>query len=72
MKVIYSDGTKGELSEENSKNLYIQNRFTLEDWQTLKNEMDKLGIIKFEDPFLSKLGADLVSIEYVKNQIAAH
>lgn len=72
MKVIFTDSTSGELSKEESKNLYIKNRFTLKDWQTLKTEMYKLGIINFEDPFLSKLGADLVSIEYVKNQIAAH
>lgn len=72
MKVVYSNGTEGTLSAEESKNLYIQNRFTKEAWQELESEMNCLGIIKFVDPFLSTLGADMVCIEYVRNQIAAH
>ena len=72
MKVVYSNGSEGTLSAKDSEKLYIQNRFTLESWQELESEMIRLDIIKFEDPFLSTLGADLVSIEYVRNQIAAH
>ena len=72
MKVVYSNGNEGTLSAKDSEKLYIQNRFTLESWQELESEMIRLDIIKFEDPFLSTLGADLVSIEYVRNQIAAH
>lgn len=72
MKVVFSNGRKGTLPSNVSKNLYVQNRFTKEAWQELENEMIKLDIIKFADPFLSSLGADLISIEYVRNQIAAH
>lgn len=72
MKVIYSNGTEGTLSAKDSKNLYIQHRFTKEAWEELECEMNRLDIIKFDDPFLSTLGADLVNIEYVRNQIAAH
>ena len=55
-----------------SKKLYVQNRFTKESWQELEDEMIKLDIIKFEDPFLRTLKADLICIEYVRNQIAAY
>lgn len=72
MKVVYSNGTEGTLSAEHSKKLYIQNRFTKEAWEELENEMNRLDIIKFDDPFLSTLGAEMVSIEYVRNQVAAH
>ncbi len=72
MKVVYSNGSEGTLSAKDSEKLYLQDRFTLESWQELESEMVRLGIIKFEDPFLSTLGADLVSIEYVRNQVAAH
>ena len=72
MNVVFSNGNKGTLSEENSKKLYLQNRFTLESWQELENEMTRLDIIKFEDPFASMLGADLIPIEYVRNQVDAH
>ncbi len=72
MKVVYSNGTEGTLSAEQSKKLYIQNRFTKEAWEELENEMNRLDIIKFDDPFLSTLGAEMVSIEYVRNQVAAH
>lgn len=72
MKVVYSNGSEENLSAKASSKLYIQNRSTLESWQELENEMSRLDIIKFEDPFLSTLGAELVSIEYVRNQIAAH
>lgn len=82
MKVIFTDGTFGDLSKGESKNLYIKNRFTLEAWQDLKNEMDQLAIITYEDPYLVEInimlqkvnsGCDtFVSIEYVRNQITAH
>lgn len=82
MKVIFTDGTEGELSKEQSKNLYIQNRFTLEEWQALKDEMDRLNIISYEDSFLLEINERLQSlqssrdtficIKYVENQIAAH
>ena len=72
MKVVYSNGTEGTLTPEQSKNLYIQNRFTKEAWEELENEMNRLDIVKFDDPFLSTLGAEMVSIEYVRNQVAAH
>ena len=65
MKVVYSDGSEGTLSAKDSENLYVQNRFTLESWKALEHEMVQLDIIKFEDPFLSTLGADLVSIDEV-------
>ena len=72
MKVVYSNGTGGTLTAEECKNLYIQNRFTKEDWQKLESEMNRIGIIKFDDPVFGKLGADLISIEYVRNQITSH
>lgn len=72
MKVVYSNGTEGTLSAEQSKNLYVQSRYTKEAWEDLENEMNRLDIIKFEDPFLCALGAEMVSIEYVRNQVAAH
>lgn len=82
MKVIFTDGIKGEISKEASKNLYIQTRFSLEEWQALKAEMDRLNIISYEDPFLVETNRRLqnlqsgcdtfVCIEYVENQIAAH
>ena len=72
MKVVYSNGTEGTLSAEQSKNLYIQDRFTKEAWEELENEMNRLDIIQFDDPLLSQLGADMVYIEYVRNQVAAH
>ena len=72
MKVVYSNGTEGTLTSEQSKNLYILDRFTKEAWEELENEMNRLDIIKFDDSFLSTLGAEMVSIEYVRNQIAAH
>ena len=72
MKVVYSNGTEGTLSAEQSKNLYILDRFTKAAWEELENEMNRLDIIQFDDPFLSTLGADMVHIEYVRNQVAAH
>lgn len=72
MKVVYSNGTEGILSAEQSEKLYVQNRFTKEAWQELEDEMNRLDIIKFDDPFLSTLGAEMISIEYVRNQVAAH
>lgn len=74
MKVVFSDGSKGTLQAEESKNLYLENRRTKEQWQDLENEMKKLDVIKFEDPLLLELGlkGDLITIEYVRNQIAVH
>ena len=72
MEVVFSNRRKGALHDNVSKNLYVQNRFTKEAWQELEDEMIKLDIIKFADPLLSTLGADLISIKYVRNQIAAH
>ncbi len=70
MKVVYANGTEGILSEEDSKNLYISNRFTKESWQELEAEMLRLSIVKFADPFLSQVGGQLVSLEYVRTQIS--
>mgnify|MGYP004510175697 FL=1 len=72
MKVIYKDGSEGVLSAEASEKLHLQGRFTLEAWQELEQEMTRLGIIKFEDPLLKMWGAGYASIEYVRNQVAAH
>ena len=72
MKVVFSNGNQGNISDKDSKNLSIQNRFTKEEWQNLEDEMTKLDIIKFEDPFVKQLGGDLVSIKYVRNQIKSH
>lgn len=72
MKVVYSNGSEGTLSEKDSEKLYIQNRFTLEAWQELESEMIRLGVIQFEDPLLSTFGSGSISIEYVRNQIATH
>lgn len=72
MKVVFSNGREGRLPKRMSKKLYVQNRFTKESWQELEDEMIKLDIIKFEDPFLRTLKADLICIEYVRNQIAAY
>ena len=70
MKVVFTDGTEGFLAQEDSKNLYISNRFTKEAWQELEAEMLRLSIIRFADPFLSKMGGKLVSLEYVRTQIS--
>ena len=72
MKVVYSNGTEGTLYAEQSKNLYIKRRFTKEAWKELENEMNRLDIVKFDDTFLSTLGTEMVSIEYVRNQVATH
>ena len=72
MKVIYSNGNEGFLSVEQSRNLYIRNRFTKIAWEKLEIEMNRLDIINFEDPFLYQLCGEMVSIEYVRNQNAAH
>lgn len=74
MKVIFSNGKEGTLSKDESKNLYLENRWTKEEWQDLENEMNRLDVIKFEDPLPLELGlkASLVTIEYVRNQIAVH
>ena len=73
MKVVFSNGTEGRLSAEQSKKLYIQHRFTKESWEELENEMNRLNIVKFDDPFGRSVGArNMVSIEYVKLQIEAH
>lgn len=72
MKVVYSNGSEGTLSTKDSEKLHIQCRFTKESWQELENEMIRLNIIKFEDPFLCTIGSELVSIEYVRNQISVH
>lgn len=72
MKVVYANGKEGNLPENQGRNLTIKGRFSKEDWEDLKLEMEILGIIKFEDPFLKFLGADLTSIEYVENQIVSH
>ena len=72
MKVVYSDGTEGNLSLDQCRNLYIKDRFTKKDWEALEFEMNRLNIIKFDDPFLRTFGAKMVSIEYVKEQIAIH
>ncbi len=72
MKVVYSNGKEGTLPSEQSQNLYISNRFTKEDWEELENEMNRLDIVKFDDPFLHTLGAEMISIEYVRNHVAAH
>lgn len=72
MKVIFTDGTEGTLSEEESRGLYVKGRFTLKEWQELKNQMNEQAIISFEDPFLKKFTNDLIDIEYVNNQINAH
>lgn len=71
MKVVYSNGSEGTLSAKDSEKLYIQGRFSLESWQELESEMNRLGIIKFEDSLLSEIGGDLVSIEHVRDQVAA-
>ena len=72
MKVVYSNGKEGTLSAKESENLYTRNRFTKEEWEELEKEMIKLDIVQFDDPLLSALGADMVHIDYVRNQIAAH
>lgn len=76
MNVVFTNGNKGIITEEASKKLFIQGRFSKESWCELQEEMKRLGIEKFQDPFLSQLGveypADFVSLEYVHNRIAAY
>ena len=72
MKVVYSNGTEGFLSAEESKELHITNRYSKESWQELEDEMNRLDIIEFEDPLVSLLSGTLVHISYIQNQIAAH
>ena len=66
MKVVYSTGQEGVLTEEKAAKLYIRGRHTKESWQELKAEMDRLGIIKFEDWWYTQiLCGGLVPIDYV-------
>lgn len=71
MKVVYSNGQEGILNEEESAKLYTRGRHTKESWQELKDEMNRLRIIKFEDWwYTSTLGAGLIPIDYVNAMIA--
>lgn len=72
MKVIFTDGTTGTLSEEENRGLYVKGRFTLESWQELKSTMNKQAVISFQDQFLKKFTNNLIDIEYVNNQINTH
>ena len=72
MKVVFSNGKEGTLSDYASANLFVEDRHTKEAWKELEEEMEKLGIIRFEDPLLRIVGAEMVSIEYVRNQIVTH
>ena len=72
MKVIFSNGKEGTLSADVSANLSVDGRHTKEAWKELETEMEKLNVIRFEDPLLQLVGAEMVSIEYVRNQVAAH
>lgn len=70
MKVVYSNGKSGNLENEESKELYVRGRLSKESWQKLLASMKKLDIVKFEDEMLKEYGIDMVSIEYVKNQVS--
>lgn len=70
MKVVYADGTVGTITPEEGKNLYIHNRFTKSAWEELEAEMNKLNIVKFDEPNLSKVGFEMISLEFVRNKIA--
>ena len=72
MKVIFSNGKEGTLSDDVAVNLYIEDRHTKEAWKELEGEMERLNVISFEDTLLRLVGAEMVSIEYVRNQVAAH
>lgn len=72
MKVIFSNGKEGTLFDDIATNLHIEDRHTKEAWEELEAEMKRLDVIRFEDPLLQQIGAEMVSIEYVRNQIAAH
>lgn len=72
MKVIFSNGKEGTLFDDIATNLYVEDRHTKEAWKELEEEMNRLDVIRFEDPSLRQFGAEMVSIEYVRNQIAAH
>ena len=72
MKVVFSNGKVGELSDEQSKGLYVAGRFTKEDWKELEQTMNRLDITQFDDPLLSGFGAGMISIHYVQNQVRAH
>ena len=52
MKVVYSNGTEGFLSAEESKELHITNRYSKESWQELEDEMNRLDIINLKIPLL--------------------
>ena len=65
MEVVYSDGTKGTLSAEQSKDLYLRNRWCKKEFEKLEEEMNRLNIIKFYDSYLKTN----VSIEYVRGQV---
>ena len=72
MKVIFSNGKEGTLFDDVAVNLYVEDRHTKAAWKELEEEMERLDIISFEDTLLQTVGAEMVSIEYVRNQIAAH
>ena len=68
MKVIYENGELGEILE----TLSIESRYSKASWKELEKRMKDLGIVKFADPLTEGLGAEMISIEYVRNQVAAH
>ena len=71
MKVVYADGTVGKITQEEGKNLYIHNRFTKSAWKELEDEMIRLNIVKFDEPNLSKVGFEMISLEFVRDKIAS-
>lgn len=70
MKVVYSNGKIENLEGEETKKLYVRGRLSKESWQELLYKMKELDIVKFEDEMLKEYGVDMVSIEYVKNQVS--
>ena len=72
MKVRYNDGREENLTGENSEKLYIKNRFSKKEWKELEDEMVRLGILGFEEPLFTRLSLQLVSLDYVRDQVKCH
>ena len=72
MRVVFSNGKEGNLSDEQSQGLYIAGRTTKAAWEELEQTMNDLDVTQFDDPLLSGLGTGMISINYVRNQVRAH
>ncbi len=72
MKVVFSDGSIGELCADEERKLFVERSFSKEEWQNLREQMRKLNVFAFEDQKSQELGIEDVWITemYVGGQTA--